>query len=160
MKHYRKDSISRNTELRQTFLLILESLEHLDIDRLLSLEIITPKKSFRHKSSKSRSKKEEKPVEEQQQPSIRSKQLDLLDAVEDDRNPLIKCSSQPNLSVPTDIPQLSRRRSFPNNKDLLVNKSENDISSVSTREPASAPERRFIKTHARARSDTCAQVSN
>ena len=142
-KHYRKESISRNPELRQTFLLILESLEHLDIDRLHSLDIVTPKRSVRpkHKSKKTSAKT-----------SLRSTQLDLLDAVEtvEERKPLGRSSSQPNIKIFHEEPPKSRRSSFPNNKDLLVDKSDHDLSSSNVLSTG------FVKTHARARSDTAA----
>ena len=82
-----------------------------------------------------------------------SRQLELLDALESERSPAALSSSQPNL--PSFIVQDfgDRRTSFPNQKDLLVNKSENDLSSV--RSPSyGSHEVKFLRTHARTRSDT------
>ena len=83
-----------------------------------------------------------------------SRQLELLDALESERSPAALSSSQPNL--PSFIVQDfgDRRTSFPNQKDLLVNKSENDLSCG--RSPGHAPgpqEIQFLRTHARTRSD-------
>ena len=50
-----------------------------------------------------------------------------------------------------------RRNSFPNKKDLLVNKSESNIESALLQAPNTAT-RKFIRTHTRARSDTCAII--
>ena len=62
--------------------------------------------------------------------SPRSRQLEFLDAVESERHPASLSSSQPNL--PSFLVQDfgGRRSSFPNQKDLLVNKSETNLSSV------------------------------
>ena len=128
-KFYRKDSISRDPELRQTFLLVLESLEFLDQERLLSLNILRRKpKSSKTKAKKKSLNNNDSHTETEDFTSPRSRQLELLDAVEADRRPASLSSSQPNL--PSFLVQDlgGRRTSFPNQKDLLVNKSENDLS--------------------------------
>ena len=156
-KFYRKDSISRDPELRQTFLLVLESLELLDQEWLLSLNILR-KKHGRSKSSRNKTKKkslnnnDSHTGEDVTYP--RSRQLELLDAVESDRRPASLSSSQPNLPSLLVQDFGDRRTSFPNQKDLLVNKSESDLSRG--RSPGHAPgpqEIQFLRTHARARSD-------
>ena len=155
-RFYRKDSISRDPELRQTFLLVLESLEFLDQERLLSLNILR-KKHGKARSSKNKTKKKSlnnNDIETEDLTSPRSRQLELLDAVEADRRPPSLSSSQPNLPSFHVQDFGGRRTSFPNRKDLLVNKSENDLSSG--RSPGHAPgpqEIRFLRTHARTRSD-------
>lgn len=157
-KFYRKDSISRNPELRQTFLLVLESLEFLDHERLLSLNILR-KKHGKPRSSKTKTQKKslnnnDSHTETEDFTSPRSRQLELLDAVEADRRPPSLSSSQPNLPSFLVQDYGGRRTSFPNQKDLLVNKSENDLSSA--RSPGHAPgpqEIKFLRTHARTRSD-------
>ena len=157
-KFYRKDSISRNPELRQTFLLVLESLEFLDQERLLSLNILR-KKQGKPRSSKNKTKKKslnnnDSYTETDDVISPRSRQLELLDAVEADRQQPCLSSSQPNLPSFHVQDFGGRRTSFPNQKDLLVNKSENDLSNA--RSPGHAPgpqEIRFLRTHARTRSD-------
>ena len=154
-KFYRKDSISRDPELRQTFLLVLESLEFLDQERLLSLNILRRKpKSSKTKAKKKSLNNNDSHTETEDFTSPRSRQLELLDAVEADRRPASLSSSQPNL--PSFLVQDlgGRRTSFPNQKDLLVNKSENDLSCG--RSPVHAPgpqEIKFLGSHARTRSD-------
>ena len=157
--HYRKDSISRDAELRQTFLLILESLEHLDIDILMSLNILK-RKHPKPKSLKHKSRKTTKENNNNNPLSPKSKQLSILDAIENDRGPISKYSSQPNLTLLSEDQPRSRTNSFPNRKDLLVNKSENNLSSnkVSSLEVPTVSERTYLRSHARARSDTCAQI--
>ena len=159
--HYRKESISRDAELRQTFLLILESLEHLDLDILTSLNILK-KKNAKPKSLKHRTRKSTKETNNNNNPlSPKSKQLSVLDAIENDRGPISKYSSQPNLIILPEEQTRSRTNSFPNRKDLLVNKSENDLSSnraTAMLGVTTASETTYLRTHARARSDTCAQV--
>ena len=153
-KFYRKDSISRDPELRQTFLLVLESLEFLDQDRLLSLNILRRKPKSSKTKAKKKSLNNNDSHTETEDFTPMSRQLELLDAVEADRRPASLSSSQPNL--PSFLVQDlgGRRTSFPNQKDLLVNKSENDLSCG--RSPGHTPgpqEIKFLRTHARTRSD-------
>merc|ERR1719270_3024346 len=158
--HYRKESISRDAELRQTFLLILESLEHLDLDILTSLNILK-KKHSKPKSLKHRTRKSTKETNNNNNNPLspKSKQLSVLDAIENDRGPISKYSSQPNLLILPEEQTRSKTNSFPNRKDLLVNKSENDLSSNRAMlEVPTASETTYLRTHARARSDTCAQI--
>jgi len=158
IRHFSRDSISRNPELRQTFLQILESLELLDFERLVSLNIIRLKPTRPKSLSKThRNKKENRETIQVNQPfSPKSKQLDLLDVVETNRPPS-RYSSQPNLSIFSQDHVRARRNSFPNKKDLLVNKSESNIESALLQVPNTAT-RKFIRTHTRARSDTCAII--
>lgn len=147
-KFYRKDSVSRDPELRQTFLLVLESLELLDQERLLSLNILR-KKHGRPKSSRNKTKKKSLNNNGDDVTYPRSRQLELLDAVESDRRPASLSSSQPNLPSLLVQDFGDRRTSFPNQKNLLVNKSESDLSSG--RSPGYAP---GLRTQARARPDS------
>ena len=147
-KFYRKDSVSRDPELRQTFLLVLESLELLDQERLLSLNILR-KKHGRPKASRNKTKKKSLNNNGDDVTYPRSRQLELLDAVESDRRPASLSSSQPNLPSLLVQDFGDRRTSFPNQKDLLVNKSESDLSSG--RSPGYAP---GLRTQARARPDS------
>merc|ERR1719270_1987425 len=160
--HYRKESISRDAELRQTFLLILESLEHLDLDILTSLNILK-KKHAKPKSLKHRTRKSTKETNNNNNNPLspKSKQLSVLDAIENDRGPISNYSSQPNLVILPEEQTRSRTNSFPNRKDLLVNKSDNDLSSnraTAMLGATTASETTYLRTHARARSDTCAQI--
>ena len=129
-KFYSRDSISRDPVLRQTFLQVLESLEFLDSDRLLSLNILR-KRPGKPKSSRNKTRKNapnnnnlDNIQQNEEITSPRSRQLEFLDAVESERHPASLSSSQPNL--PSFLVQDfgGRRSSFPNQKDLLVNKSE------------------------------------
>ena len=156
-KFYRKDSISRDPELRQTFLLVLESLELLDQERLLSLNILR-RKHVKPKSSRNKTKKKSlnnnDSHTEEEVTSPRSRQLELLDAVESDRRPASLSSSQPNLPSLLVQDFGGRRTSFPNQKDLLVNKSETDLSSGQSPGHAPGPQEiTFLRIHIRARSD-------
>ena len=154
MKHYSRNSISRNPELRQTFLQIIESLETCDTDRLKSLHLLKPRQKYEKQYLEACDSKSEI------KPSPRSKQLDYLDVVESSTRPLISHSSTPNLTIYSEDNNNYRRNSFPNRKDLLVNKSDSDLSSIKITVDVPDSDRKFVKTHARARSDTCAIVSN
>ena len=136
---------------------MLESLELLDQERLLSLNILR-KKHGKPKSSRNKSKKKSlnnnDSHTEEDVTSPRSRQLELLDAVESDRRPVSLSSSQPNLPSLLVQDFGGRRTSFPNKKDLLVNKSETDLSSGHSPGHAPGPQEiTFLRTHCRARSD-------
>lgn len=175
-RHYKKDSISASPVHRQTFLLLIEALEQLDLERLSALSLRTPKKT-KMKTLKSRRKKTPNagPSDMKQPLSPKSQQLDLFDIVDMERTPLQGTTSLPNLSNLEKLVCFTRRGSFSNKPDfdtqsyeevitnlMKVNGSPNSQGKGETvsdkkdlkRENNTSDEKRFIKSHQRTRSDT------
>jgi len=176
-RHYKTNSISANPVQRQTFLLLIEALEQLDLERLSALDLRTPKKT-KMKTCKSRNKKSKKtttPQDSSQPLSPKSQQLDLFDIVDIERKPLQRTTSLPTISTLEKLVSFSRRGSFSNRNECDTQYYHEEITSLMklNRSPSNnengkiSPEieksqldnneneeKRFIKSHQRARSDT------
>jgi len=157
--HYSKTSLSRNPELRQTFLFLIEALEELDIRKLQSLHL-TAKKPTRPKSLKT--KKSIKDVGTKHSKDLfspKSRQLDFLETVITERKSLCRTSSLPNLSAgcTEEGSCVNRRRSVPDSRDF-TSRDEGSPVQCEVVERSTKEERRFIKTHQRSRSDNTSTI--
>jgi len=175
-RHYKKDSISANPVHRQTFLLLFEALEQLDLERLSALNLRTPKK-VNMKTPKTRRKKTRyDSISAKKHPlSPKSQQLDLFDIVDVERKPLKRTTSLPNLSNLEHFISVKRRGSFSNENEFNMESYEDVITNLMKmtgsptnterdemltennncqREKYTNEEKKFIKSHQRTRSDT------
>jgi len=171
-RHYRQESISAKPELRQTFLLLLEALEQMDLERLSALNLRTNKKP-NVKSTKPRRKRSQprKSIPKSNPLSPKSQQLDLFDIVDLERRPMDRTTSLPNISRLESIEKLVRRGSFSTKenvesdknyqeviKKLMNGSSDNNESDKADSKPiiddSMVDERRFLRTHQRTKSDT------
>eukprot|EP00092_Neocalanus_flemingeri_P031736 GFUD01034474.1.p1 GENE.GFUD01034474.1~~GFUD01034474.1.p1 ORF type:complete len:784 (-),score=183.43 GFUD01034474.1:2335-4686(-) len=175
-RHYKRDSISANPVHRQTFLLLIEALEQLDLERLSALNLRTPKKT-KMKTVKSRNKKLKQgvPSAPTQPLSPKSQQLDLLDIVDVERKPLERTTSLPNILNLEKLVSFVRRGSFSNKKEYDTHSYEQIITNLmklngspsnkekgeiisekeeSQIEKSEANDKILVKSHQRTRSDT------